>query len=87
MTTYEFPATLDCPRCLNPIVTASPVTRCKHPGFQKGMIVICANCGSALIVGDTQLEPLTANQIAALDMPSRIALQATLETVNKHLKK
>lgn len=81
LTEIKLPKSLVCPGCEKPITNASPTRSAPHPQFTKGMIVICSNCTSVLIVGDSALQLARPEQINALSKASQAAILQTRQVL------
>lgn len=87
LTEIKLPKALVCPGCEKPISNASPTRSAPHPTFQKGMIIICSNCTSVLIVGDSSLQLARPEQINALSKASQAAILQSRAVLQRILAK
>lgn len=73
---------LRCPYCAQPFEQFAGVTPGHSNTVRKGQYFICANCGNASVVGDSQLEQLTPERMAQVPDHVKRALGAVSNTLN-----
>lgn len=72
---------LICPSCHQKIVQAAGVTPGHSGTIRKNQIFICASCGNASIVGDSNLENLTKSKFDALPTNVKQAISGVVRTL------
>lgn len=72
---------LICPACGQKIIQAVGVTPGHSGQIRKSQIFLCASCGNASIVGDSNLEPLTQEKFNALPTNVQQALNGIIGTL------
>lgn len=72
---------LVCPSCHQKIIQAAGVTPGHSGQIRKGQLFVCASCGNASIVGDSNLEPLTQEKFNALPTNVQQALNGIIGTL------
>ncbi len=72
---------LICPNCHQKIMQAAGVTPGHSGTIRKGSVFICASCGSASLVGDSNLEEMTQAKFKALPANVQQAIQGIVGTL------
>lgn len=72
---------LVCPSCHQKIIQAAGVTPGHSGQIRKSQLFVCASCGNASIVGDSNLEPLTQDKFNALPTNVQQALNGIIHTL------
>ena len=73
---------LICPYCGQRIITAAGVTPGHSGTIRKDQLFVCASCGNAAIVGDSNLEQLSREKFEGLPANVQKALQAIIGTLH-----
>lgn len=72
---------LICPSCHQKIIQAAGVTPGHSGQIRKGGLFVCASCGAASIVGDSNLENLTKEKFDTLPSNVQQALSGIIHTL------
>jgi len=67
MNTVKFPKDCKCCYCQAALEFGTPLTKEAEAGIFKGLVIVCSNCGKFMIVGDSNIEPLTVAQFKSLN--------------------
>jgi hypothetical protein len=74
-----------CRNCGVPLIGAISMQN-QHVRMEKGAIFVCSNCTATHVLGDSELQPLTREQFAALDPESRKKILATIHELKQRAK-
>jgi hypothetical protein len=72
---------LVCPNCRQTIIQAAGVSPGHSGTIRKGGVFICASCGQASLVGDSQLDPITQDKFSKLPTNVQQAIQGIVRTL------
>lgn len=72
---------LICPNCKQKIIAAAGITPGHSGTIRKGGVFICASCGQASLVGDSQLEPITESKFKTLPSQVQEAIRGVIQTL------
>ena len=80
------PTDFKCTSCGVEFPKRMPMRGIGDGQLHKGMIMVCSECASVSVLGDTALHPMTAEEFKALDTPTKRALVITRTEIEKTIK-
>lgn len=82
----KLPSGWRCPKCEADLPKAMSMVGNKEVRLARGMIIICSSCSTPLILGDTELRPLSRQEFDAYSHQVKGTIVATVKAVASKLK-
>lgn len=82
----RLPTDFKCCRCQAPMLKGMSMLGHSRPVIRKGMIVVCSNCTTINVLGDSNLHPMSKQEFEGLTPQSQMAVKRTVFELRKRIE-